>query len=128
MTDENKEKINNKNWWKKLLVLASTYGLVFVILISIILFYVNQPRLKIPRYNHSAVVLNDGKILITGGETKYSGKVVILDTAEIYDPQNNKVELIKAKMNSKRTTHASVLLPNGDVLIIGGDKECRLGF
>ena len=134
MTDENKNIENNreenqnktkcnKKWWKKLLVLASTYGLVFVTLISIIVFYVNQPRLKIPRYNHSAVVLNDGKILITGGETKYSGEVVILDTAEIYDPKNNKVELIKAKMNSKRTTHASVLLPNGDVLIIGGDKD-----
>lgn len=26
MTDENKEKINNKNWWKKLLVLKPTYG------------------------------------------------------------------------------------------------------
>jgi len=123
----------NKRWLKVVelksnLKILSWQKIAFCILtliffIFIIVFYITQPRLKIPRYNHSSVVLNDGRILITGGETKISDQNVTLDTAEIYDPKTNKVELIKAKMNSKRTTHASVLLPNGDVLIIGGDKD-----
>ena len=129
MTDENKENIGKeenkkKNWFKhKLFAPYLLFVIFFVTIFCFLVQYTNTPKLVIPRYNHSAVVLNDGRILITGGETIIKGKKIILDSAEIYNPKTKKSTLIPNKMNYARTTHASVLLPSGDVLIIGGDGE-----
>ena len=97
--------------------------IMIIVIVSLYSFYnFSKPKLVIPRYNHSAVVLQDGRILITGGETIVKGKTVTLNTAEIYDPKTKKCTLIINKMNYERSNHFSVLLPNGNVLILGGDK------
>lgn len=139
MTDMNKENDNhfedsqsdnslqNK---KRLLGLHPTRNLfVFVFFIVLVFFSVFftieslKPKLVVPRYNHSAVVLQDGRILITGGETIIKGKSVPLNTAEIYDPKTKKCTLIENKMNYARSNHTSILLPNGNVFIIGGGSQ-----
>ena len=68
-----------------------------------------------PRDGHTATLLQDGKVLITGGGfgTKVS------KTAEIYDPKTNKFKRT-GDMTTPRTSHASVLLKDGRVLITGG--------
>lgn len=76
-------------------------------------------NLNVPRARHTATRLNDGKILIVGGEDATAGHV--WDTAEIYDPKNNTFKLLKSKMITPRTKHAAILLDNGKVLIIGGE-------
>ncbi len=72
------------------------------------------------RFSHKATLLPDGKVLVTGGSTQNNfSDIFYTNTAEIYDPATREWELINA-MNDGRVDHAAELLPNGDVLVIGG--------
>lgn len=68
------------------------------------------------RSNHTAVLLNDARVLIAGGSIKSA-----LRSCEIYDPINNKWS-ITTSMNEPRSRAASILLPNGNVFVSGGDS------
>ena len=55
-------------------------SVIFIIILFFIFLFIVltlQPKLKIARYNHSAVMLKNGQILITGGETIKNGKPII---------------------------------------------------
>jgi Galactose oxidase, central domain len=70
------------------------------------------------RYGHVATVLNDGKVLITGGN---DGKGA-LATAEVYDPGSRTWTATSKPMNLTHINHTATLLKgNGQVLIAGGD-------
>jgi hypothetical protein len=76
------------------------------------------PQMNDPRASHTAVMLNDGKVLITGG----SGPLAYgapLNTAEIYNPKTGKFART-GNMYQARVGHAATLLPDGTVLISGG--------
>jgi hypothetical protein len=70
--------------------------------------------LTVARRGHSATQLQDGRILIVGGEN--AGGIV--DQAEIYDPASQTFSL--PGTSGPRTDHAALLLPDGRVLITGG--------
>jgi hypothetical protein len=67
------------------------------------------------RDGHAAVLLLDGRVLVSGGNSS-SG---IVKTAEIYDPATNTWSPT-GSMGVARMNHASVLLPDGRVLAAGG--------
>lgn len=67
------------------------------------------------RYNHSATLLNDGKVLVTGGMTGTG----YLATSQIFDPGSNNWGP-GAAMNGARANHVALLLNNGSVLVAGG--------
>lgn len=78
-----------------------------------------------PREEHTATWLDPalvkgsmaGKVLIAGG-----GDIsAVTDTAEIFDPQTGSFAPVGA-MTTKRTLHVAALLPNGQVLIAGGQS------
>ena len=69
------------------------------------------------REGHTATVLGDGKVLITGGFTEESDD---LDTAEVYDPATGLFTALTALMTAPRTNHTATALQNGKVLIAGG--------
>lgn len=69
-----------------------------------------------PRNCHTATLLKDGRVLITGGGKLSSG---FLKSAEIYDPKTNKFTKT-GDMTVPRVNHAAVLLQDGKVLITGG--------
>jgi len=73
------------------------------------------------RSGHAAALLADGKVLVSGGMSKYSNSAV-LDTAEIYDPATGKFTATGA-MKAKRRWHRSITLASGKVLIVGGDMS-----
>ena len=83
-----------------------------------------EPGMQNQRVGHTATVLANGKVLVTGG---WSDKG--LTTAELYDPATG--SFVKARsMLGPRTSHTATLLANGKVLIAGGhdgSKSPELG-
>ncbi|MBN1766226.1 MAG: hypothetical protein JW860_13280 [Sedimentisphaerales bacterium] len=70
---------------------------------------------------HSAVVLANGDVLVTGGYGKLFGKLpVATNLARIYDHKQNAWRITKNPMNVGRFSHASIRLDSGKVLIVGG--------
>lgn len=80
---------------------------------------VTEPRNNMgsPRVTHTAVVLPDGRALITGGSTQLLGAP--LASADLYDPSTNTFSST-GSMSTPRSNHTATLLPNGKVLIAGG--------
>jgi hypothetical protein len=72
-----------------------------------------------PRWVHTATLLHNGKILITGGASSSGGG--FLNTAEVFDPASGTfTSLSPNTMQSARYFHSATLLPSGRVLITGG--------
>lgn len=76
------------------------------------------------RTNHAAAVLPNGLVLLMGG----IGTSGTLGSAEQYDPvaQNNASETfaaLAAAMTTTRSGHTATLLPNGSVLLAGGQDS-----
>ena len=79
------------------------------------------------RTTHSATLLGDGRVLVTGGRTKIveqgedarAGETVFLDSAEIYDPAAGRWSQTGA-LSHARGDHFAVRLADGRVLVSGG--------
>jgi hypothetical protein len=71
------------------------------------------------RSNQTATVLNDGRVLIAGGQTNGGASNV----AEIFDPATNTTRATGGTMSVARANHAAVLLQDGRVLLVGGENS-----
>ncbi len=71
------------------------------------------------RYYATATLLQNGKVLITGGMPVSEGGSTVLASAEIYNPATGTFTAI-GNMTMPRVFHTATLLPNGTVLIAGG--------
>lgn len=82
--------------------------------------------LKTRRHKHDAVLLPDGRVLVTGGSDQrdYRG---VYDSSELYDPVTGGFS-DGPRMQRGRYKHArsSVVLPNGAVLIGGGAPRAEV--
>lgn len=67
------------------------------------------------RDGHTAMLLNDGTVLLAGGETNG----FIIQDAELYDPLASKFTETGG-MQSPRLCHTMTLLNSGVVLVTGG--------
>src|SRR5215207_5356420 len=89
----------------------------------------SQPRgvvapvatLSEPRASHSATLLADGTILIAGGFRKGpDGKSQLYsETTDVFDPARDRVTR-GPKLHQARSGHATAVLADGSVLVIGG--------
>ena len=79
------------------------------------------------RYEHTATILADGRVLVAGG----GDNARIVDTAELYDPARGSFSCVggasgaagmqcPASMTGPRDYAAAATLPDGEVLIAGG--------
>lgn len=74
--------------------------------------------MKFRRARHTATLLSDGRVLVTGG---YDGKSHIgIASAELYDPAANSWTTNTFVMTEPRMYHDAAVLPNGKVLIASG--------
>ena len=78
-------------------------------------------NLTTARYYHSATLLSNGKVLVTGGFGNSSNP----QSAELYDPATNSWSVV-ASMATARYQHTATLLPSGKVLVTGGANPTSL--
>jgi uncharacterized protein YjdB len=79
---------------------------------------ITEPRnnMSSARYQHTAMLLADGRVLITGGIDSSS---TIIAGAGLFDP-STRMFSPTGSMLAPRSNHSATLLPNGQVLIAGG--------
>jgi Galactose oxidase, central domain len=82
------------------------------------------------RYNHTATLLNTGKVLIAGGlKTTFSGTTLVslfsLQGAEIYDSSTGMFATSAGTMSVARRLHTATMLKSGRVLIAGGRNDSQ---
>lgn len=78
--------------------------------------------LPVPVEGAAAAPLPNGDVLIAGGQNTV-GFVNILNSAELYDPTTGTFSNATGSLNTARSSAAAAPLPNGDVLIAGGDTN-----
>ncbi|MCG3174870.1 MAG: hypothetical protein GMKNLPBB_03159 [Myxococcota bacterium] len=102
-----------------------------------------EASLNTPRAMHTATLLDDGKVLIAGGVSQgffrpkdpvspYRAGENTLKTFEIFDPEaENFVNITTTakigNINFNRALHQAVKLKNGNVVLVGGDGNTRVG-
>lgn len=110
------------------IISTSSTGLLFLILISTSLtadnalaadpVFVPTGSMIAPRVGHRATLLNDGQVLMTGGDS-YQNTSDYLDSTEIYDPATGEFTAT-GNMTMPRGAHTATRLLDGRVLLTGG--------
>ncbi len=82
---------------------------------SFLLVWSKSDNMISTRFEHTATVLQNGKVLVAGG---HNGSHVI-SSAELYDPSTG-TWTATGSMSYVRFRHTASLLANGKVLVAGG--------
>jgi N-acetylneuraminic acid mutarotase len=82
--------------------------------------------LNTPRSDQTATLLRSGEVLVAGGSIGGNGSITVscspvTNSAELYDAATGTWGYT-GKLNTSRVEHTATLLPNGKVLIAGGDS------
>jgi hypothetical protein len=75
--------------------------------------------LSTPRARHTATLLHDGPVLLTGG----TDGVEPLASFEVHDPTTQTFSLAPSALMVPRQDHTATLLPDGRVLVAGGSDS-----
>jgi len=80
------------------------------------------------RADHAALLLPDGRVLITGGSRLVGGFLEDLDDAEVFDPSSETFSALAGSLVHTRSTHGMVDAGNGTFVLSGGsDMDLRSG-
>ena len=75
------------------------------------------------RYDHTATLLPDGRVLVVGGAvlwgTNWNDPGAILSSVEIYDPAGDTWSPLPP-LRQARVDHTATLLPDGRIFVTGG--------
>ena len=73
------------------------------------------------RVSHTATLLTNGLVLVAGGATTIFDASSATNSAELYNPATG-TWTVTGPMHTARYTHTATLLPNGKVLVAGGQS------
>ncbi|MHC4779925.1 MAG: Kelch repeat-containing protein, partial [Planctomycetota bacterium] len=92
---------------------------------SEIIAYQTAGTMRSNRFFHTATLLRDGRVLITGGFDYLTPQGIpdATSTAEIYDPSTGTFRFTAGGMIEARAGHQATLLADGRVLISGGRPD-----
>ena len=82
----------------------------------LLLGWYDTGNMNYARESHTASVLTNGKVLVTGGSDNLDN---IFNSAELYDPSTGMWN-VTSNMNYARGEHTASVLTNGKVLVTGG--------
>jgi hypothetical protein len=74
-----------------------------------------------PRLAHTATLLPDGRVVVSGGRAYGGSDAEVYLDAELYDPATGTWTATK-DMTRARGGHTATLLPDGRVLVAGGAR------
>ncbi len=86
--------------------------------------WTNTGGLSTARDTHTATLLPNGKVLVAGGWHVYYGYGII-NATELYDPATGTWSNT-GSLNTARAFHTATLLPNGKVLVAGGNNSSTI--
>jgi len=75
-------------------------------------------NMSVGRIKHTATRLNNGRVLITGGQSLVDNTWITRQSADLFDGNGNFIATLN--MTMARAEHTATLLSNGKVLIVGG--------
>jgi hypothetical protein len=75
------------------------------------------------RMEFNAVILPDGKVFVVGGRSDFDSTPTPVLTPEIFDPQSLTWDMVAPHQIPRRYHSSAVLLPDGRVLVAGGDYQ-----
>ncbi len=95
----------------------------------------HQGHLTQQRFLHTATLLKDGRVLVVGGSdtkivqgpTQPEVVPVPLTSCELFVPTTNSWQTV-ASLKHSRIAHTATLLPDGRVLVAGGETETQSGL
>lgn len=85
----------------------------------------NTARMNSPRFLHTATLLDDGRVLVTGGYQDADSRPAT--SAEIYDPATATWTFTSGPMRVARAGHTATLLADHRVLVVGGTDQRHAG-
>lgn len=91
--------------------------MILVVMASRVAGFAALAPLNTPRSQHTATLLNNGKVLVAGGSQ--TGVANSMSSVELYDPVANTWTVV-ASLNGERRSHTATLLSDGRVLVAGG--------
>ncbi|MBM3976472.1 MAG: hypothetical protein FJ299_05730 [Planctomycetes bacterium] len=72
---------------------------------------------------HAQTLLNDGRVLQSGGSSEVAGTSVAQSGFRLFDPQTQSFSATTGTMQHGRAGHAAVKLNDGRVMLIGGGND-----
>jgi hypothetical protein len=76
-------------------------------------------NMTLPRFIHRTAKLNDGRVLLTGGQSANAPASVITNSVDAFNPADNSVSPV-GPMTIRRWSHTATTLTDGRVLVTGG--------
>lgn len=117
----------DRTWLTNRYAHRRTVASILVIVVFLLLFaapiYANNTwslsgDMNFPHRYHSATLLNDGRILVAGGNIDGHSQV----ETELWDPGTG-IWTLTGSLNTSRAWHSATLLEDGRVLVVGGSSQ-----